>query len=296
MKPRTRAEVLLFLCTFVWGGTFVVVKGGLDDASPLTFLAIRFAIATVLFAPFVARFFPLLSGRTIVHGVVLGALLCAGFILQTVGLEYTTASKSAFVTGLLVVFTPLFQVLVERRAPGPGNILGVVLVVAGLYLLTSPEGSSFNVGDLMTLICAALFGLYIVCLDLFSKVSNVWMLAFLQFAVTLLATAIGAFFFEGWAVTWTPGFLMALGYLAVLATVVTLAVQTRFQKDTTPTRAAVIFSLEPVLAALLAYWVRDEVIGGVGVLGGGLIFMGLIASQLSDRLLPSWQATPSAGE
>lgn len=285
MNIRTKAELYLLACTIIWGGTFVAVKAGLDDASPLLFLTVRFVVATVLFLPFVYRSLKNASREAVTAGVILGGLLALGFVFQTVGLQYTSASKSGFITGLLVVFTPLFQVLIERKAPRPGTVVGVVCVVIGLFLLTTPEGSSFNIGDTLTLLCAAVFGLYIVYLDVFTQRYNVWLLTLLQFVTTLLVVGLGALFFETPRIAWTQNLLISLGYLAILATIVTLSVQTRYQKDSTPARAAIIFSLEPVIAAGFAYLFRNENIGWLGVLGGGFIVSGLMLSELSDVFL-----------
>lgn len=295
MKQRTRAEFYLFLCTFLWGGTFVVVKGGLAEASPMVFIAVRFAIATVLFIPLIWVSRRAVNARSLLNGAVLGVLLAVGFIGQTVGLQYTSASKSGFVTGLLVIFTPIFQVLIERRAPRPGSVIGILLVLVGLYLLTSPSGSSFNRGDFLTLICAAIFGVYIVYLDIASNISDTRVLTWMQFVVTLVIAGAGSLLFEQRRFNPTTDLILALLYLSVLATALTLTLQTRYQKETTPTRAAVIFSLEPVLAAIFAYLFRGERIGALGVLGGGIIVGGLLVSELSDRIFKSAKGEPAAG-
>jgi len=287
MTKRTKAEIFLFVCTFIWGGTFVVVKQGLDNASPFVFIAVRFGIATLLFAPFAIRHLKGITAKSLLHGSILGILLWIGFATQTVGLEYTTASKSGFITGLLVIFTPLFQIIIEKRPPKTGNMIGVVLVVVGLYFLTSPTGSSFNIGDGLTLICAAVFGLYIVYLDVFSKESSFWHLVFMQFVLTALLSAIASPFLEIPRFVPTGNLLLGLAYLSLLATVLTLTLQTRYQKDTTPTRAAVIFSLEPVVAAATAYLALGETIGNIGILGGFLVVTGLLVSELSDYLFTS---------
>jgi len=287
MNIRTKAELLLLSCTVIWGGSFVVVKGGLEDSPPILFVAIRFVLATLLFYPFVAKQLPSISRDSFRGGIVIGILLFLGFILQTIGLQYTTASKSGFITGLLVVFTPIFQIVIERKLPKAGNVIGVVLVTAGLYFLTSPTGSEFNIGDGLTLVCAAIFGLYIVFLDLFSRKANVWHMNFMQFIVTAIGATTASILFEDISVQLTSGFIGAVAYLALLATLYTLTVQVRFQKETTPTRAAIIFSVEPVFAAGFAYLALGEVIGVVGMLGGGLVVGGLIVSELSDVLFKS---------
>jgi len=284
MKIRTRAELFLLSCTVIWGGTFVVVKLGLEDSPPFLFVAIRFIIATLLFLPFVAKRLPSMSKESFRGGLIIGVLLFLGFLAQTTGLKYTTASKSGFITGLLVVFTPLFQIAIERKLPKAGNVMGVILVTLGLYFLTSPSGSEFNLGDGLTLICAAIFGLYIVLLDVYSREGEAKHMAFMQFAVTAVGALAVSLLFEELTINLTQGFIAALSYLALLATLYTLTIQTRYQKDTTPTRAAIIFSVEPVFAAVFAYSFRGEIIGPQGVIGGALVVGGLLVSELSDLI------------
>ena len=191
-----------------------------------------------------------------------------------------------FITGMLVVFTPIFQLLIERRPPKPGNVVGVILVTIGLYWLTAPKGAEFNQGDGLTLVCAGVSGLYIVYLDLFSKEHDVVQLTFMQMAVTVILAACGAAVFERRQVMLSGHFLLALAYLSIMATLLTLSLQTRFQKQTTPTRAAIIFSLEPLFSAAFASVFGHEIIGGLSLLGGGMIVAGLIVSELSDVIFP----------
>lgn len=291
MKKRTKAELYLLLCTLIWGGTFVVVKQGLENSPPFLYIAIRFGLATLLFIPFVLKHLRSISKEAILGGIVLGVLLWIGFATQTVGLQFTSASKSGFITGLLVVFTPIFQIIIEKRLPKKGNVIGVILVVIGLYFLTSPAGAHFNIGDSLTLVCAAFFGLYIVYLDVFSKKHSFLILAFIQFVVSAFLSAICSYFYEPLEIKFTSNMLLGLAYLTILATVFTLTIQTKYQKDTTPTRAAIIFSLEPVIAAFFAFMVLGEIIGGGGILGGGLVVAGLLISELSDVIFPRGRET-----
>jgi len=284
MTVRTKAESYLLATTLIWGGTFVAMKIGLEDMSAMLLIAIRFGIAAVLLLLIFSRkIFPVPSSA-VLKGGVLGFLLFLGFVAQTVGLNYTTASKSAFITSMMVVFTPLFQLIIERRAPTLGNILGVLVVCIGLWLLTSPTGSVFNMGDALTLGCAVMFGLYLVYLDIVSKEFSALQLTFLQVATcaVLAWSIVGATGSSD--LTFSGESLTALAYLTLLATLVTTLVQTRYQKDTTPTRAAVIFSVEPVLAAIYAYFLLNERIGEAGVLGGGLIVVGILISEISDSV------------
>ncbi len=284
MDKRKKAEAALLATTFIWGGTFVAQKVGLRDISPLTFTAIRFSVAAlILLAGFWRRIFPL-SGPAILKGAFLGGLLFAGFATQTVGLAYTTASKSAFITGMMVILVPILQVFVERRPPKYGNVAGVLIVAVGLWFLTSPTGSDFNKGDALTIICAIMFAGYIVYLDIVSKEMTPMQLTFLQIASTAVLAAVSMGLFETVQVSFTPASVGVLLYLILLATLTTTFVQTTFQKDTTPTRAVVIFSIEPVFAAVSAYILLGENLGEAGIFGAGLILAGLLLSELSDGI------------
>jgi len=281
INTRTKAELFLLSITFIWGSTFAVSKFLLGFITPLAYIGIRFTIATVLFSLMFSRDIRALTRGAALKGGILGALLFLGFAVQTIGLQYTTASKSAFITGMMVVFTPICQLFIERRAPRLGNIVGVVLVTIGLYLLTSPAGSEFNIGDALNLVGAFMFALYIVYLDMFSKDHNTIQLTFMQFISTAILGVATAGAFEQVVAHFSNESLLALMYLAVFATVIALYIQTRYQKDSTPTRAAVIFSVEPVIAAAFAYLLLGEVIGILGVIGGGVIIAGLLVSELS---------------
>jgi drug/metabolite transporter (DMT)-like permease len=290
MTTQRRAEAYLLVATFIWGSTFVLAKFIVTENSPLLYSAARFMLASaILFVIFPRRLskFPASALR---RGGILGALLFAGFALQTVGQQYTTASKSAFFTGTLVVLTPVLQIVVQRfsktakRALTAGNIIGVFFAAAGLYCMTSPSGSAFNAGDGLTLGAAFLFALYIIYLDAASAEPDKLQLIFIQFLFSGIAGLICAPLFETMRVVPSAGVIMAFLYLTIFATVIASWLQNRYQGDTTPTRAAVIFSAEPVIAALFAYEFRGEEIGLIGIIGGGLIVSGVLLSEFSDLL------------
>ncbi len=283
-NTQKKAEFFLLLCTLFWGGSFAATKIGLEQASPMFFLFIRFSISSILFLPFVWR--RLNSGEkkhrlTIQRGLLLGFLVFLGFALQTAGLRFTTASKSGFITELLVIFTAIFQIIIRRRPLDRGSILGIPVVITGLYLLTQPTGPDINIGDLLTFFCAICFGLYIVVLDIFSGEDDLYILIFLQLIVTavlsLLAASVEGFQFSSSVDLW-----LSLLYLVPFATIGTFYLQTRFQKDTTPVRAAVIFVMEPVFSAVFAGLLLGEKLGSAAVIGGILIVTGLVFSEILE--------------
>ncbi len=281
LTKRYTAELILFAATFIWGGTFVIVKLGLEDISPLLLTALRFSIAALLFSLLFYKHLLKINRDVIYKGSILGFLLFIGFATQTIGLKYTTASKSAFITGMFVIFTPLFQFLIEKKSPHRANLIGIGIVSVGLWLLTEPSGNGFNVGDGLTLSCAIVFGLYIVALDIVSKRYDIIHLVFLQMVSCAVLSWFSLGMIESPLFRPTPNALWGLAYLTILATVITTYVQTRFQRDTTPTRAAIIFTIEPVWAAILAYLLLQEKLGIVGMLGGGLIIAGILISEVS---------------
>lgn len=279
---RTRAELYLLSITVVWGSTFVLTKFILEDTSPFVYVAIRFAAASILFAALFFKRLKTIPQDAVLKGGVLGIMLFAGFVLQTIGLKYTTASKSAFVTGLMVVFTPIFQLLIERKPPKLGNIIGIFFVALGLYFLTSPQGSEFNIGDMLTLICAFIFSLYTVYLNVFGEKHDPAHLTFLQFISTAVLAALAIPLLESARFQPHGFFVPIMAYLVLMPTIVALYVMAKFQKFTTPTRSAIIYSMEPPLAAFFAFLLIGEQIGVLGFIGGLLILSGLIISELSD--------------
>ncbi len=290
MTLQRRAEIILLSITIIWGSTFVVTKVILTENSPLFYSGIRFLLSAIILFVLFFRTCTRSSVSAIKHGSILGFLLYVGFILQTVGIQYTTASKAAFFTGMLVPLTPIVQFIAQRFFKLPkrplkvGNILGVICAAGGLYLLTSPEGSGFNIGDALNLACALFFAVFIVYLDTIPSETDKIQLTFVQFLFCGVIGLIVAGLFENIFVSTSNEFIFAFLYLTIFATVITMWAQNRYQGDTTPTRAAVIFALEPVVAAIFAYYVRGEIIGMIGVVGGGIIVTGLILSEFSEEI------------
>jgi drug/metabolite transporter (DMT)-like permease len=282
------------LNTIIWGGTFVIIKSALTDISPILFISIRFLFATVILLPFAFKILKGINKTTLLGGLLLGLLYFIGFSTQTVGLKYTTATKSAFITGTFIIFTPFLQILIEKKWPTKGVVLGVLLALVGLIFLTSKGDSilavfteiseSFNIGDLLTLLCAFFFSLYIVYLDIISKKADYKPLVFFQISVTGACGLLFSFLFMFWEVEQvyfklTMNLVFALLYTSILATVITTTLQTKYQKFVTPSVAGIILSFEPIFAALFAFFLLSEKISNFGLIGCLLIFCGLIVSE-----------------
>ncbi len=290
-------EGALLLMTVLWGGTFVIVKESLSDISSLLFVAFRFGIAAVVLLLIFFAAKKRFDQKSILPGMFLGFFLFLGFFTQTIGLKYTTATKSGFITGSLVVMVPLFQTIIEKKLPSKGAQIGTVLVFIGIIFLSSGGtsitnflaelGANFNFGDWLTLACAAFFALHVVYIDVISVKYNFWTLLISQIITVSVLSFITAFIFsgfnvEGLHVSFTSYLIFGLLYTSLLATLFNLGIQTKFQKVVSPTKAGIIYSFEPIFAALFAFFLLNEKISNFGLVGSAIIFVGLIVSEAFD--------------
>lgn len=270
---------MLVLCTVIWGGTFLAVKYALEFASPWLIVAARFSLAGILFALFLKGTGSKLSRQVFVRGLILGLFLFAGFGLQTLGLQFTSASRSAFLTEALVLIIPLLSFAMSRKRPSLFTITGAMIVMAGLYLLTSPSGAvDLNRGDWLTLGCALAFSFYIIGVDLWSTPDTRGLLSAVQ-AFTVAVLAIPMVFWEGARLQAGTGLGLAMGYLVLPGTLVVVMLQMRFQPLTTPSRAGVIFALEPVFAMVFAVALSFEGFTWRGALGALVVTIGVVWSE-----------------
>lgn len=294
MKKYT-GEIALLFNTLIWGGTFALIKNAFNDISPLLFLGLRFGIAALIFLPFVYSSLKKTNKKTLIAGSILGLFYFAGFTAQSLGLNLTTATKSGFITGTFVVFIPILQLIIEQRKPKWFNILSVLLVLIGLILLSSKGenaldfikqlGSDFNLGDLLTLLCALLFAFQVVYVDVFTKKYDYLPMVFVQLLITGLGGFILSFIFsisslETFKFTLNTTVVTAILYTAIFASIIATVIQLKFQKFVSPTKAGIIFSIEPIFAAIFAYFLLSEKISNFGLVGCVLIFIGLIVSEL----------------
>lgn len=287
MSRTVKAHLLLILVTFIWGATFVQIKDALRDVSPLLFNALRMVVATaallILHLPHLRK----MNVKTLLAGARVGVFLWAGYEFQTTGLRLTTPSKSAFLTSVSVVLVPIFLLVFWRKAVGRWTALGVAAAFAGLFLLTVPGGAggwgdlkSVNFGDLLTLGCAIAFAFQIIFVGRATQHHPYQPIAFLQVATAAVLMVASVPVVEHAHIVWSWRVMTAILVTALLATAAAFTLQSWAQQFMGATNAALIFSLEPVFAWLVAYAVLGEGLQLRAAIGAALIVAGLLVSEL----------------
>lgn len=289
-------ELFLVIAAILWGGTFVVIKLALDSVPPFLFLAVRFWLAGIITLLLYRK--TLFSKENRRWDYILPAFFVAcsallGYAFQTIGLVYTTATQSGFMTGAYVIFVPLLQIVIERKLPSLRTWVAVLIVVIGLFLI-SQNGKSyeeitktvgFGYGDGLTLIGAFFFAIYIILIDIFSKKIPTQILV--SFEILLIAIVSTTLFpvesillNQQISIQFDLKFWIGILYTSIFATIFTTQIQARYQKAVPPARAGLLYSLEPVFSFFLAYLVLGERLEMVGAVGSGLTLFGIVFSEM----------------
>ncbi|MEA2066038.1 MAG: DMT family transporter [Thermotogota bacterium] len=285
-NEKLKANVLLFLVVLFWGMTFPLQKIILTDGvSPVFYNFIRFIIATAIIGIFGVKQIRKTTRNDLLKGLILGAFLASAYIFQTWGLVYTSSSKSAFITALYVTFVALLSPIIEKRMPTVMQIMAFSISLFGLYLLTTPNVSSFNFGDMLTLLCAIMFALHVVFISVFTEnsVNNEVGLLFPQLFAVAIANLILVPFIPGKVTLNIPIVAVAL-FTALVASIFAVAVQLRYQKHLGSISASLIYVGEPAFALLFAVIILGENVGLMKGMGLGIMLIGVAFGSVSSAL------------
>jgi drug/metabolite transporter (DMT)-like permease len=273
------ADLGLFYCAAVWGATFFMVKDALAGVDPVALVAHRFFLSSFLLAPW-ALTRPS-RGKYLKESALLAVMLFLLYVSQTIGLGYTTASNSGFITGLFVLFVPLFLLLFLRQPPTPVQWGSSALALAGLWLLTGGIKSA-NFGDAITLIAAATYAGHLLATDKYVKAeADSVVLVFHQFWMTGVLAALYAWATGRSFAVASPKSAATIAFLALVPTLSAFFIQMRAQKTVAPLKVSLIFSLEPVFAAIFAWTMGGEPFVPARAAGGALIVAAMMAGELS---------------
>lgn len=290
--PRNRAVAALIAASFLFGATFVVVKSALDSIDPLAFVAWRFLIGALALLAFA-----LPRGLKIWrHGAIAGLALFAGFALQTAGLQTTTASNSALITGLYVVLTPFLASALSRRLPSPWVVGGALAAFAGVVLLTGLDDFGLSTGDLLTLGCALAFAIHIVILAHYAHQHPVVPFTTVQMAVTAALAFVLSAFFEGGIEIPDSAVWAALALTGIGVTGGAYLLQIWAQTIIGPSTAAVVLAAEPIFGVAAGWVVLQERLDLAGVIGAGLIIAAIyvVITRQRDRTSREAEAVTAA--
>lgn len=266
------ADAVLLLAALIWGATFTVVKQALDYTSPFMFMTMRFALALAVITLVTGHRLGGLTRREWVGGLLTGAALFLGFAMQTWGLVYTSASKSAFITGLSVVLVPFMLWGLGQQHLRARRWIAAALATVGLLLLIDPSGQAgINRGDLLTLGCAVAFAGQIIFLGIYAPTTDTLRYFWVQLATVVVLAGLATTVVQGWYVTPGAPLWFGLGITGIGGTALAFLGMTWAQRYTSPARAALILTSEPVFGAAFAVLLAGETLAAAAWLGGALI-------------------------
>lgn len=294
---KLRAYILMLLVVAVWGSTFVVIKGALADATPAAFNLVRMGLAFILLAVAYQRAWRGIRRSDLAAGALVGLCLATGYQFQTIGLVRTTPSKSAFITGLVVVLVPIFSTIPALRPPGMrpprwNAYSGAALAFVGILLLTAPatatgrligsipDWSSINSGDVLTFGCSVGFAFHCITLGHLSPRIPFQPLALLQVGFCALFMAVSLPIIEHPQIRFTPRLIAALLIAAALATAAAFSIQSWAQSVLPSTHIALLLTMEPVFAWITSFLFMGERMGLRPACGALLILAAIAMTEL----------------
>jgi len=274
------SDISLLLMTAIWGSTFFISKGALYNSDPITFLAVRFSIALLVMLPFFIIRIKKLRKKDMPGNLFISLSFFLGFIFQIVGLKYTTSSRAAFITAMSVVLVPILSVFIIKSIPELNSILGVVFAVLGLLFLFWEGGKGTLFGDLMTMVCAIAFAVHIILIGRYASEIDPVIINTIQIAFAAIGCWMLSAIFENFTASFSVSSLTAAIYTAIFGTSLAFGVQAISGRYTPPVRMAIIFSMEPVFAAIFSFFFANERFTAINIAGCALIFLGMILSEI----------------
>lgn len=289
-----QANLLMLLAAAIWGFAFVAQRVGMETMGPHWFNSLRFFIGVVALIP-VVMFIESNKSKTqkqvpksslkalLLGGLAAGVLLFIGATFQQVGLQYTTAGKAGFITGMYIFFVPLIGLFFGMKT-GLGTWVGAVIALMGLYLLSINEDFTLSKGDTLQLICAVAFAGHVLMIGYLASRIDTVKLSLIQFFVAAVLAMGLALYFE--QLTWhmISSTAVPLLFAGVMSTGIAYTLQTVAQQHAHPSHAAIILSAEGVFAVIGGFLLLNEVLPAQGLIGCGLILVGMLLSQLMPRL------------
>jgi drug/metabolite transporter (DMT)-like permease len=272
-------EIALTIVAIIWGSGFVASAVSLEHFTPYQILAIRFLVGVLLLILVFFKKLKMIKKSTIIKGSIIGFFLYLAFALQTVGLQYTTPSKNAFLTAVNVVIVPFIAFFIYKRKMDKFELFGSLLAITGVGIISLKLTSEVNLGDLLTLFCAVGFAFHIFYTAQFVKNEDPILLTIIQMATAAILGLIVVIFKGETSFSMNVEGVSNVLYLGVFSTTIAFLLQTFAQKYTTETNAAIILSTEALWGMVFSIILLSEVITIKMIMGAILILIAIIISE-----------------
>ena len=278
-------EIGLTITAIIWGSGFVMSALALDYYTPYQILAVRFTVGALLLGIVFHKRLRRLDKNILMQGTILGILLYAAFALQTVGLQFTTPSKNAFLTGVNVVIVPFIAFIIYKRKLDKFELYGAILALIGVAVLSLQWSSSINIGDMLTLGCAVMFAFHIFYTGRFVSSGDPILLTLVQMMAAAVISCIAIVSMGETSMSLAPAGVSSVLYLAVFSTTLAFLMQTVAQKHLSETKAAIILSTESVWGMIFSVVLAYEVLTFRMFIGAFIIFIAILLSEVRPQLL-----------
>lgn len=279
------ADGILVLTAMIWGTGFVVMKNTLDSLPPGAIIMIRYTIASALTAIIFKKHLRGIGRGDIGRGALVGLLLSAAYIVQTIGLSHTTAGKNAFLTTVYVLLVPFISFFIFRQKLRPASFIAAALMLLGIgFLSLDGESGGLNIGDLLTIGSGSLFAAHIIAVERCQKKTDTYALIVLQFAFSAAFAAGYHLLFErGMPLVVNAGVIGGMLYLSVFSTTIAMSLQNIGQSMAPSSHAAILLSLESVFGALASCLILGEVVTPKMLMGFAVIFAALVVNEMRRK-------------
>ncbi|WP_145048296.1 DMT family transporter [Paenibacillus xylanexedens] len=283
-----RADIQMLLATVIWGSSYLFMKSGLESMQELNLVAFRFAIAFIAAAVIFHRRLFRMDVGTLVAGAIMGTALFAAFVFITYGVQRTTTSQAGFLISLAVIFVPILTTIIHRRMPDRRLMMSIIVAVTGLGLLTLQHELSLHTGDILCIVAALIYAIYIMIAGKFTPKHDPLTLGTVQLGVAAIWGIAATLLFESPRLPDSPESWAAILGLGVLCSGIGYILQTLAQRHASPTRTSLIFSLEPLFAAAFAFSFQGETLTLQGYTGAALMLVGVLITEIKAVALMFW--------
>lgn len=273
------SEIALTITALIWGSGFVASAISLEYYTPYQILAGRFLVGAVILSLVFMKRIKQIKKSTLKRGIILGIFLYGAFALQTIGLQFTTPSKNAFLTAINVIIVPFISFVIFKRKFDRYELIGAVLAMVGVGTISLQISGGVNIGDVLTIFCAVLFAFQIFYTSIFVQKEDPILLTLVQMVTASVLGIVFVFASGQTQISLSREGLLSVLYLGVFSTTIAFLLQTVAQKYTTETKTAIILSTEAFWGMILSVIILKEALTGRMIAGGALIFLAIIISE-----------------